>query len=226
MAGSPPTEPESDSRRQAAAGHGAAWICLCRRPTFCARFCLFPPSMPALDLLVKMQATRTHMALVIDEYGGTEGLASIEDIVEMIVGDIEDEHDSRRKPRRSKPPRTEVSSWTRAPVLSEVFRAIDADLAAISDAEEVETLGGSSRPSPGMCRRAAKLLSRMASNSKWWTPTRAASSGSRSHGRRGSAQKANYGKPRAWRACPTRRPSGEGWINPFAGKSFRAWVVR
>ena len=47
-----------------------------------------PPSMPALDLLVKMQTTRTHMALVIDEYGGTDGLASIEDIVEMIVGDI------------------------------------------------------------------------------------------------------------------------------------------
>jgi CBS domain containing-hemolysin-like protein len=52
-----------------------------------------PPSMPALDLLLRMQTTRTHMALVIDEYGGTDGLASIEDLVEMIVGDIEDEHD-------------------------------------------------------------------------------------------------------------------------------------
>ena len=52
-----------------------------------------PPSMPALDLLVRMQATRTHMALVIDEYGGTDGLVSIEDVVEMVVGDIEDEHD-------------------------------------------------------------------------------------------------------------------------------------
>ena len=52
-----------------------------------------PPSMQALDLLVKMQASRTHMALVIDEYGGTDGLVTIEDIVEMIVGDIEDEHD-------------------------------------------------------------------------------------------------------------------------------------
>ena len=49
--------------------------------------------MPALDLLIKMQATRTHMALVIDEYGGTDGLVSIEDIVEVIVGDIEDEYD-------------------------------------------------------------------------------------------------------------------------------------
>ncbi len=52
-----------------------------------------PPSMPVLDLLAKMQATRIHLALVIDEYGGTDGLVSIEDIVEQIVGDIEDEHD-------------------------------------------------------------------------------------------------------------------------------------
>lgn len=58
-----------------------------------------PRSMPALDLLIRMQATRTHMALVIDEYGGTDGLVSIEDIMEMIVGDIEDEHDVSDEPR-------------------------------------------------------------------------------------------------------------------------------
>jgi len=52
-----------------------------------------PRSMPALDLLIRMQATHTHLALVIDEYGGTDGLVTIEDIMEMIVGDIEDEHD-------------------------------------------------------------------------------------------------------------------------------------
>jgi CBS domain containing-hemolysin-like protein len=52
-----------------------------------------PPSMRALDLLLKMQATHTHLALVIDEYGGTDGLISIEDIIEEIVGDIADEHD-------------------------------------------------------------------------------------------------------------------------------------
>jgi CBS domain containing-hemolysin-like protein len=57
-----------------------------------------PPSMPALDVLVKMQAMRTHMALVIDEYGGTDGLVSIEDIVETIVGNIEDEHDEDQTP--------------------------------------------------------------------------------------------------------------------------------
>jgi CBS domain containing-hemolysin-like protein len=52
-----------------------------------------PPSMLASDLMARMQATRTQMALVIDEYGGTDGLVSLEDIVEMVVGDIEDEHD-------------------------------------------------------------------------------------------------------------------------------------
>jgi CBS domain containing-hemolysin-like protein len=52
-----------------------------------------PPSMRALDLMLKMQATHTHLALVIDEYGGTDGLVSIEDIIEEIVGDIADEHD-------------------------------------------------------------------------------------------------------------------------------------
>ncbi len=52
-----------------------------------------PPSMPLLDLLLKMQTTHTHLALVIDEYGGTDGLVSIEDVIEEIVGDIADEHD-------------------------------------------------------------------------------------------------------------------------------------
>ncbi|MFT3988718.1 hemolysin family protein [Aestuariivirga sp.] len=53
-----------------------------------------PPSMPATDLLVKMQASHIHLAIVIDEYGGTDGLVSIEDLVEEIVGDISDEHDT------------------------------------------------------------------------------------------------------------------------------------
>ncbi len=57
-----------------------------------------PPSMPALDLLAKMQATRIHLALIIDEYGGSDGLASIEDLVELIVGDIADEHDEAATP--------------------------------------------------------------------------------------------------------------------------------
>jgi CBS domain containing-hemolysin-like protein len=57
-----------------------------------------PPSMPVLDLLAKMQATHIHLALVIDEYGGADGVVSIEDMVEQIVGDIADEHDDDLAP--------------------------------------------------------------------------------------------------------------------------------
>jgi CBS domain containing-hemolysin-like protein len=52
-----------------------------------------PPSMPAMDLMVRMQANRTQLALVVDEYGGTDGLVSLEDLIETVVGDIEDEYD-------------------------------------------------------------------------------------------------------------------------------------
>jgi Mg2+/Co2+ transporter CorC len=57
-----------------------------------------PPSMRAMDLLAQMQASRLHLALVVDEYGGTDGLVSMEDLVEQIVGEIDDEHDSDEPP--------------------------------------------------------------------------------------------------------------------------------
>jgi len=57
-----------------------------------------PPSMRVIDLLARMQATRIHLSLVVDEYGGTDGLVSIEDIVEQIVGEIADEHDEDETP--------------------------------------------------------------------------------------------------------------------------------
>ena len=100
-----------------------------------------PPSMPALDLLVKMQTTRTHMALVIDEYGGTDGLVSIEDIVEMIVGDIEDEHDLDDGPKIEAAADGSFLVDARTD-LEEMSDALGADLAAMSDAEDVDTVGG------------------------------------------------------------------------------------
>lgn len=100
-----------------------------------------PPSMPALDLLVKMQATRTHMALVIDEYGGTEGLTSIEDIVEMIVGDIEDEHDAEEKPMVERGSDGSFLVDARA-ALEELSDALGVDLDKVTDAEDIETIGG------------------------------------------------------------------------------------
>ncbi len=100
-----------------------------------------PPSMPALDLLVKMQATRTHMALVIDEYGGTDGLVSMEDVVEMVVGDIEDEHDADEGAMIAASDNGSFVADARAS-LEEVSQAIGIDLVDVDDAEEIDTIGG------------------------------------------------------------------------------------
>ncbi|MGH6794316.1 MAG: hemolysin family protein [Methylocella sp.] len=138
--GSPPAEPEGEAARSCCWPRRGLDLPLSQANIL--RPVLFvPASMPALDLLVKMQATKTHMALVIDEYGGTEGLASIEDIMEMIVGDIEDEHDSGESPKIEAAADGSFIVDARAG-LSEVSRAIGADLALISDAGEVDTLGG------------------------------------------------------------------------------------
>ena len=110
-----------------------------------------PPSMPALDLLVKMQASRTHMALVIDEYGGTDGLVSIEDIVEMIVGDIEDEHDFDETPE-DRGARSTAFSRRCARRLEDVSQAVGIDLTTLGDADDVDTLGGLVAASPATCR--------------------------------------------------------------------------
>ena len=100
-----------------------------------------PPSMPALDLLVKMQATRTHIALVIDEYGGTDGLVSIEDIVETIVGDIEDEHDLDETPQIEAAPDGSFVIDARAS-LDAVAQALNAPMDTLVDLEEVDTIAG------------------------------------------------------------------------------------
>ncbi|WP_237479075.1 hemolysin family protein [Lichenibacterium dinghuense] len=100
-----------------------------------------PPSMQALDLLRKMQASRTHMALVIDEYGGTDGLVTIEDIVEMIVGDIEDEHDEDEAPLIEAEPGGTFLADGRA-ALDDVSAAVGVDLTVGDDAEEIDTVGG------------------------------------------------------------------------------------
>jgi CBS domain containing-hemolysin-like protein len=100
-----------------------------------------PPSMPALDLLEKMQATRIHLALVVDEYGGTDGLVSMEDIVEQIVGDIADEHDEDELPAVVREPDGSYVADARAP-LEEVTKAIGVAFDVGDAAEEVDTIGG------------------------------------------------------------------------------------
>jgi CBS domain containing-hemolysin-like protein len=100
-----------------------------------------PASMPAVDLLVRMQATRTHMALVIDEYGGTDGLVSIEDLVEIVVGDIEDEHDETEGPGLTHLADGRVVADARVP-LEDISEALGVDLVSARQAEDVDTLGG------------------------------------------------------------------------------------
>lgn len=100
-----------------------------------------PRSMPALELLVKMQAARTHMALIIDEYGGTDGLASIEDIVELIVGEIEDEHDDIEGPLVSMTGHGIFIVDARAP-MEEVEAALGRSFQHMVETSAVDTIGG------------------------------------------------------------------------------------
>jgi CBS domain containing-hemolysin-like protein len=97
--------------------------------------------MPAIDLLAKMQATRIHLALVIDEYGGTEGIVSMEDIVEQIVGDIEDEHDQDELPAALRQPDGTFLADARAH-LEDVTNLIGPEFDVGKVAEEVDTIGG------------------------------------------------------------------------------------
>ncbi|MGV3551293.1 hemolysin family protein [Rhizobium sp.] len=99
-----------------------------------------PPSMLASELMVKMQAERIQMALVIDEYGGTDGLASLEDIVEMLVGDIEDEHDDEEAMFTRQSDDTFIAD-ARAE-LEEIAAAIGPDFDVTEQLTEVDTLGG------------------------------------------------------------------------------------
>jgi len=100
-----------------------------------------PPSMPAIDLLAKMQTTRIHLALVIDEYGGTDGIVSMEDIVEQIVGDIEDEHDDDEVPSVVRQADGSFLADARAP-LEDVVAIVGSEFDVADVTDEVDTLAG------------------------------------------------------------------------------------
>jgi hemolysin (HlyC) family protein len=100
-----------------------------------------PPSMRVIDLLARMQATRIHLALVVDEYGGTDGLASIEDIVEQIVGEIADEHDEDERPAIAQQPDGSFVTDARA-TIEDVVGVVGNDFDVGEAAEEVDTIGG------------------------------------------------------------------------------------
>jgi CBS domain containing-hemolysin-like protein len=100
-----------------------------------------PPSARAIDLLARMQAKQIHLALVVDEYGGTDGIVSIEDIVEQIVGDIADEHDEDESADVVRQPDGSYLADARAKI-EDVVGIIGHDFDIGDAAEEVDTLGG------------------------------------------------------------------------------------
>lgn len=101
-----------------------------------------PPSMLASDLMARMQATRTQMALVIDEYGGTDGLVSLEDIVEEVVGEIEDEHDDDGDDGQIIKTGDTVWEADSRTELDKVIEEIGPQFDPGEDGEDVETIGG------------------------------------------------------------------------------------
>ena len=138
--GSPTANPDGDNT--AAPDFGAFDL---SRPVSMARIkrqvLYVPPSMPAMNLLIKMQSTRIHMALVVDEYGGTDGLVTIEDLVEQIVGDIEDEHDEAEVANILEDPKLGLIASARTPI-PELEDRLGRKLLTEAEDEEIDTLGG------------------------------------------------------------------------------------
>ncbi len=100
-----------------------------------------PAAMPVLDLLLKMQASHIHLALVVDEYGGTDGLVSIENLVEEIVGDIDDEHDVDDEPQILAKSDGSFDADARA-ALDDFKEKTGIDLSEVQTEDDVDTLGG------------------------------------------------------------------------------------
>ena len=100
-----------------------------------------PPSMPTGVLLQKMQKERVHMALVIDEYGGVDGLVTIEDLIETVIGEIEDEHDEDEGALWIEEKPGVILAQSTAP-LEEIEAALACALRTGEEDEEIDTLGG------------------------------------------------------------------------------------
>ena len=100
-----------------------------------------PPSMPILVLLQKMQSERIHMALVVDEYGGVDGLATLEDLIETMIGEIEDEHDLEEDALWINERPGVILAQAKAPLI-EFQDFIGQLLVDIDEDDEIDTLGG------------------------------------------------------------------------------------
>lgn len=100
-----------------------------------------PPSMRVLDLLREMRTTHSHLAVVVDEFGGTDGLVTIEDLAAQIMGELQDEHDQAEQPQIVENPDGSIDAEGRAD-LEELEERLGVELLGEEERDEADTLGG------------------------------------------------------------------------------------
>ena len=101
-----------------------------------------PESMTVLDLLLEMRQSHTHMAIIVDEHGGVDGLVTIEDLVEEIVGEIKDEHEAQREKGKKYSKDISGNIIINASMLIEDFEDEYGEILTINDNKDIDTMGG------------------------------------------------------------------------------------